>query len=216
MRFVFIAILLSAGCKVAPPKPPLVETIAILPFNNGSNDVHADTIMQRLVYLALNPTAYRVSDIDQTNEFLKSKGISDGGQLPALDPVKIGKDLGVHGLLYGSVESFSYTNIGFYQQRKVELALRLVDASTGGILWENTKTAAVRNLTLDKDEAGKNFVKGLATQTVDKLFNSPLEEEAKLATIKTLSSLPGFSFHGFGKDTSAGKNFMKQIINNKK
>jgi hypothetical protein len=103
----------------------------------------------------------------------------------------------VQGLLYGYVESFGYTNIGFYVERKVRLGLKLVDGQTGQTLWENTQTAAERKVAFDKKEAGDNFVKGLGDQLTDKLFKSPLEEEAKLATIKTLSTLPGFRFNGF-------------------
>src|SRR5690348_6824781 len=97
------AILFFSGCKVEPVKPPLVQTLAVLPFNNGSNDLKAADIMQRLAYLALKPSVYQVSDLDAVNKKLADVGIVDGGQLPALDPVKLGKDLGVQALLYGSV-----------------------------------------------------------------------------------------------------------------
>ncbi len=203
-------LLAIAACKVAPPKPPLVETIAILPFDNESNDVNADTIMQTYVFLAMSQSAYRTSDIKDVNDKLAKNGVVDGGQLPALDPVKIAKDLNVQALMYGYVESFGYVNIGIYAERKVRLGLKMVDGQTGQTLWENTQTAADRKFALDKEEAQKNFLQGLGNQLTDKLFNSPLEEEAKLATIKTLSSLPGFRFNGFPDSKGKGvKDFIK-------
>jgi hypothetical protein len=203
-------LLLITSCKVVPPKPPLVETVAILPFDNESNDINADVILQTYVYLALQPSPYRVSDIKDVSERLAKAGIVDGGQLPALDPVKIAKDMGVQALMYGYVESFGYTNIGFYVERKVRLGLKLVDGQTGQTLWENTQTAANRKIALDKKEAQKNFLQGLGNQFVDKLFKSPLEEEAKLAVIKTLSTLPGFRFNGFPDSSGkAIKDFIK-------
>ncbi|MCB4757002.1 MAG: DUF799 domain-containing protein [Elusimicrobia bacterium] len=205
MTFLF---LILPACKVQPPKPPLVETVAVLPFDNESNDVDAADIMQGYVYLAMKPSAYRVSDFKAVNDFLLEKaGIQEGGQLAVVDPVKLGKDLGVQALLYGYVESFGYINIGFYTERKVALELKLVDVNTGQVLWENAKNAATRQLTLNKDEATKNFAKGLADKAVDKLFGSPLEEEAKQATIKTLATLPGYRFCGFATDDEA----MKQV-----
>src|SRR5262245_43602075 len=104
------AVFLLTSCKVEPPKPPLVQTMAILPFDNESNDVDAADIMQRLTYLALKPSVYQVLDIEMVNKKLADVGIVDGGQLAAVDPVKLGKDLGVQALMFGYVESFSYTN----------------------------------------------------------------------------------------------------------
>ena len=154
--------LVLAGCKAKPTLPPLVETVAVLPFDNESNDVDAADIMQRYVYLALKNSVYRVSDVQTVNDKLKEAGISEGGQLGALDPVKIGQDLGVQGLLYGYVESFGYLNIGFYTQKKVTLQLKMVDAATGATLWENSQTGATRNMTLDPEQgsmAAKLFPK---------------------------------------------------------
>lgn len=198
--FAVVAIALVSGCKVPPPTPPLVKTVAILLFDNESNDINADDTMRRYVYLAMKPSVYEIQDIKQTADFLTNVGIIDGGQLPIVDPVKLGKDLGVQALLYGYVEHFGYTNIGFYVSRKVSLGLKLVDVGSGAVLWENSQTVANRKLTLDKDEAQKAFFKGLGEQAVDKLFKSPLEEEARQVTIKTLRTLPGFRFMGFARD----------------
>jgi hypothetical protein len=115
LSFAFLLVL--AGCKTPPPKPALVETVGILMFDNESNDLNAPDIMQRLVYLAMKNSAYKPLDINLVNEKLKTAGISDGGQLAVVDPVKLGKDLGVQALIFGDVESFDYTNIGFYLQK---------------------------------------------------------------------------------------------------
>ena len=204
---------LLAGCRVVPPRPPLVETVAVLPFDNESNELDAPDILQRLVHLALLNTPYRPLDIDFVNKKLADAGITDGGQLAAVDPVLLGKDLGVHALLFGNVESFGYTNIGFYVQRKVTLELRLVDVATGETLWENNATAALRQLHLDPDEAKRAFVGGLAEQAVEKMFNSPLEAEARQATVKALRTLPGFKFAGFPNDEKARQSAgIKQAI----
>src|SRR5690242_17765446 len=109
-RFLTVFLLAVVGCKPAPPTIPLVQTVSILPFDNETNDVNAADIMQRFTYLAMKQSAYQVEDIDVTNKKLADVGIVDGGQLPALDPVKMAKDFGSQALLYGSVESFDYTN----------------------------------------------------------------------------------------------------------
>ena len=148
------------------------------------------------------PSAYRVLNIKDTNEILKSKGISDGGQLAALNPKLIAKDLNVQALMYGMVEHFGYVNVGFYAERKVALTLQLVNGTTGEKMWENTQTGATRKFTLDAKEAQDNFVGGIASQMVDKTMKMPLENESNLATISTLKKLPGFYFSGFAPDTA--------------
>lgn len=189
---------LITGCKRIPPPPPLpIQTIAILPFDSESNDVNAPDIMQQLVYAALKPSVYQIQDIDKTNQHLEKVGIRDGGQLAVVNPTKLGKDLAVHALIFGYVESFGYTNIGFYSERKVKLNLKLVEVATGSTLWENTGGDATRALALDKDAATKAFVSGLADKLVDKVFKNPLEKESKQSVIQCLRTLPGYSFLGF-------------------
>ncbi len=55
------------------------------------------------------------------------------------------------------------------------------------------------------DKATQAFVKGVAEQTVDKMFNSPLEAEARMAAVQALQTLPGFAFCGFAEDEKATK-----------
>lgn len=201
LRFLWvIPVFTVLGCKVPVPKPPLVETVAVLPFDNESNNVDAADIMQRMVYLAMKPSAYRVSDFRSVNDQLESAGISDGGQLAAVDPVKLGKDLGVQALMFGYVESFGYTNVGVYVAKKVNLELKLVDAQNGQTLWENTGKAATTKFGLDKDTISRNFMDGIKDQAVDAMFKIPLQEESKLATTRALNTLPGFHFTGFATD----------------
>jgi len=166
-----LGLILLPGCKVPVPKPPLVETIAVLLFESESTDVDAPEILQRLVYLALKPSSYRVVDIEETNKILNKAGVKEGGQLPVLDPVLMGKDLGVQALLYGNVESFGYLNVGFYVSRKVTLELKLVDAFTGETLWENEGTGATRKFAVNEEDIKENFAKGLA----DPSFGGPDE-----------------------------------------
>jgi hypothetical protein len=192
-----------SSCKVEPPKPPLVQTLAVLMFDNASHDLNAPDMLQRMTYLALKRSVYQVIDLDKTNQVLKDAGIVDGGQLPIIDPTKLGKDLGAQALVYGSVEAFSYTNIGYFVQRKVSLELKVVDVATGQTLWENTGSGATRKLTVDSKEAQRNLAQGLADQLIDKVYQTPLENEARIATIDTLRTLPGFAFAGFAEDTAS-------------
>lgn len=190
------------GCKVEPPKPPLVETVAVLLYDNETNDLNAPDVLRRLTQWALKPTAYKPLELETIDKLLNGVGIVDGGQLAIVDPKRLGKDLGVQALLFGYVESFNYVNVGFYVERKVVLNLKMVDVKTGDTLWENTGTGATRRLALNSKDAQKAFAGGLAEQAAEKVFKTPLEDEARLATINALKTLPGFMFNGFAFDNS--------------
>ena len=73
----------------------------------------------------------------------------------------------------------------------------MVDATNGAVLWENSAVTNNTKVTFDAKEAGDELTKGLAEQWVEKIFKTPLEEEAKLTVQKALQSLPGFVFCGF-------------------
>lgn len=212
------ALLLSSCVKVEPPKPIDIRTIAILPFDNESNDLNAPDIMQQLVFDAMKNSVYEVRPLKEVNDFLESKGIVDGGQLAIVDPKKLGPDLNVQGLMYGYVENFNYVNVGYYMERKVTLNLALIDVKTGAVLWENTNTSATRALTLDQKEATAAFAAGLANQFIDKLFKKPLQKEAVAAAFETLRSLPGMTFTGLQDDANAAKalEFGKNLFMRKK
>ena len=193
-----LAIPLFSSCdKVEPPKPPLVETVAVLMFDNESNDLNAPDIIQDYVYRALLKSPYRPIDIKAVNDKLISVGIVDGGQLAAVDPVKLGKDLGVHALLFGDVETYGYTNIGYFTSRKVTVELKMVSVDNGQTIWEGSGTGASRNVTLDPAQAKRNLATGLAQQVIDKATKSVLDEETREAVANALASLPGFKFCGF-------------------
>ncbi len=201
-----LALFAAIGCKPpAPPVPPLVNTVAVLLFDTESNDLNAPDILQKYVQLALENSPYRPLDMKVVNETLNKAGIVDGGQLAIVDPVKVGRDLGVQALIFGNVESFDYTNVGYYASRKVTLELKMVDVATGATLWENSGTGATRQLTFDPNEAKRNLAAGLARQTIEKAAKAPLDDESRLAVIAALRTLPGYRYNGFANDPDLTK-----------
>lgn len=199
------ALLALAGCAPIPTGPPLVETVAVLMFDNESNELNAPDILQKYTTLALQKSPYRPLEMKTVNEFLEKAGIVDGGQLGIVDPVRLGKDLGVHALIFGNVESFDYTNVGYYASRKVTVELKMVDVTTGSVLWEHSGTGATRKLTIDSEQAKRNLAEGLGRQAIEKIAKAPLDDESRMAVIDALKTLPGYRYCGFAEDTDLSK-----------
>lgn len=185
-KFLFPALLL-AGCAApaAAPKAshasPFPEKIALLPLDNQSTDLRGPELVRELLKDSLDLANFDLADNAEVDEKLKSVGISEGGQLNAVTPQKLGELLGVDALVYGDLTEFKNANVGVYSNRTVEAELKLVDAKTGEKLWEATKRKANSKLGLSKDSALGNLKAGYAEKALESVMNNPLRPEAEEA-----------------------------------
>ena len=155
--------LLLSGC--AGPEAYLVSPalqavpdgrIALLPFENYSNDVSAPGLLREEVAKRFALRGYAPLGTAETDGKLWTMGITDGGQLPALKPADIGKALGVDLLCYGSLEDFTFQNLGFVIRKSVRIRLKIVSAGTGETLFEAAGKGRMR--CSEQDEATAAFV----------------------------------------------------------
>lgn len=154
-------------------------TIALLPFENQSLDLRAPEIMRDLMDTYLSAANFNLTDVKEAEEKLHGIGISEGGQLNAVTPQKVGELLGADALLYGEIETFNNANIGVYASRTVKVNLRLVNAKTGATLWETEKSRVNSELGLSKDTAKNILVKGLTTKAAENIMDNPLYPESE-------------------------------------
>src|SRR3990172_4138351 len=136
-------ILLAAvtGCFSPPPPPrdysnPL-KRVAILPVKNDTNDVDGPEVMRKKMAHALERRSYVVKDLKETDQILRDRmGITLGGQLSLTTAQKLGKELGVEGVLYGTLMDFDETTLGAINVKKVRGKFKLVNTMTGQSVWE--------------------------------------------------------------------------------
>jgi hypothetical protein len=167
------------------------SSVAVLPFDNLSNSLRAPELLRGLAAERLGGRGYAVKPVGETDEALRGIGLTDGGQLPAYKPAELAQALGVDGLFYGTVERFSYQNLGFFIQRAVELTMKLVEPKSGESLWEGVGEGVTFRIEIDKKDAGRAFVEGVAVQVVETAMGRPLAPESEVAVSRLLSSLPG-------------------------
>ncbi len=182
------------GCVVKPKyiidnySPPV--TVAVLPFNNFTNDLDGPVYVRKILSRRLSEKGYIVKPINETDEILRSIGITDGGQLSAFKPEKIGADLKVDGLFYGDLLEFNYITVGFYNKKSVALNLKLLDSKTGKILWEDEKKVSKTELAFSSEEALKKFKDRMIEKTIEKTLRVPLKQEVEKLIQKILLTLP--------------------------
>ena len=119
--------------------------------------------------------------LEEVDLRLRKIGITDGGQLAAVTPHRLGEALGVDRLIFGRVEEFTYQNVGFAGRRSVRLGLTLVSASSGERLWEEAGAWQTGQISTGTDEAATSFLAGLAQQALETAFGVPLQHESRHA-----------------------------------
>lgn len=132
-----------AGC-LPPPSSNLprdysnpIKRVAVLTMKNDTNDVDGPEVMRKKMVQALERRSYVVKDLKETDQILRDRmGITLGGQLSLTTPQKLGQELGVEGVLYGTLMDFNETTLGAINVRKVRGKFKLVNAMTGQIVWE--------------------------------------------------------------------------------
>ncbi|MBC8415267.1 MAG: DUF799 family lipoprotein [Candidatus Cloacimonetes bacterium] len=190
-----ILFLLScAGSKYLYKDPSFKEPIpvAVLPFENQTTDIGAAELARLFFVIGMAEKGYTVLEYSKTDSILMSLGLTDGGQLPSISPEELHKELGVQGLLYGTLIDAQYSTYGISKKRKATIKIKLLQNGTR--VWENQ---------VSKSESGLgnilNPLAGLVEQVVDKAFEKafakyhghPLEPVIEKAVYKLQDKMPG-------------------------
>jgi hypothetical protein len=196
IRVLLLSTLFSAACAakqayfVAPGFVPSAEPVALLPFENESVDLSAEDYLYKLAAGRLAAKGYSLIQGEPVMEGLKGIGITDAGQMASATPEIIGRAVGSGLLCYGTIEDFTFQNLGFVVRKSVKLRLKLVSAATGEVLYEGEGTGRDIKVYLDRDEAKKAFVEQMAVKLVQNMLKSPLAKEAEKAVADAAAGLP--------------------------
>jgi hypothetical protein len=142
------------------PHPPLpfdpsnpLKRVAVLPMRNDTNDVDGPDVMRNKMVKALENHSYVVKDLKETDQILRDRmGITLGGQLDLTTAQKLGQELGVEGVLYGTLLDFDESTLGAINVRKVRGKFKLVNTATGQAMW--ARGLGVRSEMMMQSKAG--------------------------------------------------------------
>lgn len=185
------------GCTAcATPKVYLIDhyvsprRVAVLPVSNETTDLDGPPFIRQLIFENLSGRGYDLAPMADIDAKLLEQGFTDGGQLNAASPQKLGEWVAADGLFYTTLVSFNYINLGYYWQRKVTVYGRLVDAQNGDKLWEAERTWMTLNVVTKQEQAKREFAIQLATKAVEKTTHKPLQAESRIAVRRLLDTLP--------------------------
>ena len=181
----------SGAYMVAPGLKSIPDArIVILPFENYSNDVSAPGLIRKEAAKRFSARGYAPFDLGETDERLRALGVTDGGQLASVKPADIGSAFGAGLLCYGTLEEFTFQNLGFILRKQVKLRLKIVLASTGEMLFEADGTGKDLKVYLDREEAKRAFIVNSAVKLAQNMLKHPLWAESNKALDRLFDRLP--------------------------
>jgi TolB-like protein len=119
-----------------------VKTVAVLPFDNVTNDkLCAERIQKIFITELLNFGTFQLVEPGQVTRALRKDGL-DPGSLTPEDIKRLGDALKAQALFLGSVLEYDEGRSGAVPSPKVKILLRLVDTQTATTLWSVSRTRA--------------------------------------------------------------------------
>jgi hypothetical protein len=112
------------------------KIIAVLPMDNLSLEPEIDKIFFERVHEEVKAKGYQRLSINTVNTVLRQFGVQTPGQLAGISFDKLQKALKCDALLMGEIDQSASIHQGVYDAVVVSCSLRMVDCSSGKLLWK--------------------------------------------------------------------------------
>ncbi len=199
--FSILIIYASAGCAAQLSRSEIKEPnvkIALFPFENFSDD--KDVLKQVIPVLRnrLENKGLEILDDESLNRFLLKERIRYSGYISKDVARKIESELNVKAILTGSVNSFSAA-----ENPIVGLSARLIDSSSGQILWANHASASGEDFITILGMGKIGSVGKLIPKVADRLLDS-FNAELPRKEVESTYRIAVMPFQNKGKAKDAG------------
>lgn len=136
------AALSLSACVTQPQKPDYSNffdhqprSILVVPPANKTTAVDAPTIFLTTVSAAFAERGYYVFPVFLVQDILNDLGATDEGAIAAIPPEKFREVFGTDSILYVTITDWTTSYIVIASNITVGAEYRLVEASTGAVLW---------------------------------------------------------------------------------
>jgi len=148
IAFTFLLVL-AAGCATNTSMQYVRQNIdygdfkriAVLPFESLTTDEHAGEKIRETVITELLSRGVDVVEPGEVTRVLIEQKIKSLGSVRTTDLQNMAKILGVGALMMGSVEAYGISRGISVSYPEVSINLRLVEASSGNIIWSVCQTS---------------------------------------------------------------------------
>ena len=144
-----------------------IAKIALFPFENFSEDIHALEKVMPVVQNQVESKGFKVLDEETLEHFLLKERIRATGYISKEMAKKLGKELDVEGVIVGSINTL---NSG--RNPKVGFSARFISSSDGSIIWANHESATGEDFTGILGLGTIRETEILVKKIIDNLFDS--------------------------------------------
>jgi hypothetical protein len=114
-----------------------VQTIAVLPFENNSEERFAgDRARDLTITQVLAMGLYDVVEKDLVDSHMYNEAIDPGAPIDPLTLKRLGNRLGVQAFLVGTVDVAGENKLGATTYPEIALTLRLIETDSSMIIWQ--------------------------------------------------------------------------------
>src|SRR4030066_1536318 len=118
-----------------------IERMAVLPFESLTNDEYAGEKIRKTVITELLSRGVDVIEPGEVTRVLIEQKIKSLSSVRTADLQNMAKTLGVEELMMGSVEAYGISRGISVTYPEVSINVRLVEASSGNIIWSVCQTS---------------------------------------------------------------------------
>ncbi|MDD2804874.1 MAG: hypothetical protein PHV33_04910 [Elusimicrobiales bacterium] len=158
---------------------------ALLPFSDETTSIDGPVLARQLLFAQLKEAGYSLLPLEETDERLRRRGFSDGGQLTAAKPGDLSAWLEAGRLVFGDITDYGEIMAGVYNRRMIKGGFRV---------WAPGEQELSFGESVVRVKAPKSLLGGLAGQLakglVERVRNKPLAYEAGIFSRQAAENLP--------------------------
>lgn len=168
---------LGSASPVYADRTGLRERIALFPFENLTEDRNALQIVMPVIREKLESLGYEILDDDSLDNFLLKERVRCTGYISRDTARKLRDELRIDAVLVGAVNTFSNR-----ENPMAGFSARLVDSSSGAILWADHAAATGEDFTTVLGLGRISDIGTLSAAVIDKMLRAfstvqPLKEK---------------------------------------
>jgi len=153
-----------------------LERVAVVPFDNLSNDKGAGARVSRIfVTELLAKQVFDVVEPGEVSRILMEKSLVRTSELTQEQIISVGKELGAQGIILGTVNESASIRSGGATSNTVTLVVRMVETETGATVWSTTKTSSGKGFWSSLFGTGGKSLSEVTSSCVKAVLNSLID-----------------------------------------
>ncbi|MDZ7923341.1 MAG: DUF799 family lipoprotein [Marinagarivorans sp.] len=176
-----VLVAMVAGAAPAYSAEPVIlpRSILILPPTNRSVEVNAPYIFLSTITRPLAEKGYYVFPVAVIDRFMRENGLQISAEMHAIPLAKLREHIHPDAVLYVDILDWGQKYQILTSKAVVSANLKLVDAHTGNVIWENRAYASE-----SPNNSGNNGLAGMLIQAVaDQVIGSLSDKTYELSRV---------------------------------